>query len=76
LAKLFTEEEYEALVLSYIEGAGARGATEEEITRWVHWCEEIEVARVMVTLAIEGDVIPYYDETIEDYIFTKKGSLN
>lgn len=70
-----TEEERQHLLLAYIEGSGARGATKAELRDWLHYCEMAALNMTMIELIMIGEVLPYRNER-GDYIFTQKGSTN
>lgn len=53
---LFTDEEYQQIILSFLNSRGDEGADEEEIIQIVHWCEEIQVSKIMIDLVLKGFV--------------------
>jgi hypothetical protein len=43
----FSDEDRQRLILAYLEGAGAKGATRAEVSEFVRWCE---MAAVLFTI--------------------------
>jgi hypothetical protein len=71
---MFSDEERQRLILAYLEGAGAKGATRAEIGDFVRWCEMAAVLFTMIELVMLGEVLPFKDG--EGYRFTAKGVAN
>jgi hypothetical protein len=71
---MFSDEERQRLILAYLEGAGAKGATRAEIGDFVRWCEMAAVLFTMIELVMLGEVLPFKDG--EGYRFTAKGMVS
>jgi len=51
---LLTEEELDLAIISFLEGRGEGGATEEEIVRFVKWLEMARLNNSLVDLFFKG----------------------
>jgi hypothetical protein len=71
---MFSDEERQRLILAYLEGAGAKGATRAEVSEFVRWCEMAAVLFTMIELVMLGEVLPFKDG--EGYRFTAKGMVS
>jgi hypothetical protein len=71
---MFSDEERQRLILAYLEGAGAKGATRAEVAEFVRWCEMAAMHFTLIELVMLGEVLPFKDG--EGYRFTAKGELN
>lgn len=71
---MFSDEGRQRLILAYLEGAGAKGATRAEVSDFVRWCEMAAVLFTMIELVMLGEVLPFKDG--EGYRFTTKGTTN
>jgi hypothetical protein len=70
----FSDEDRQRLILAYLEGAGAKGATRAEVSEFVRWCEMAAVLFTMIELVMLGEVLPFKDG--EGYRFTVKGMVS
>jgi hypothetical protein len=70
----FSDEDRQRLILAYLEGAGAKGATRAEVSEFVRWCEMVAVLFTMIELVMLGEVLPFKDG--EGYRFTVKGMVS
>lgn len=69
---LFTDVEYEALILAFVTGTG--GATEEEIVKFVQWAEQAEINSELLAMVFDGTVFPCLKDG--ELAFTSKGVTN
>lgn len=53
-AILFTAEEYEQLILSFLDARGEDGAGEDEIIAFIKECEVIRAGETLIQLAFKG----------------------
>lgn len=72
---LFSDEEYQVLILALIEGQGARGATTQQIRDFLRWCREAVVNAALVDLIISGHTGVGINDKGE-YIFSTKGVIS
>ena len=50
---IFTEAEYQALILARCSGDGA---TKDDLAKWVEWCETVRVDNATVNAVLTGKV--------------------
>ena len=51
---LFTEDEYEAIILRFLVSRGEAGASEDEVMTVIRWCEQQRVGNTIVDLLLKG----------------------
>jgi hypothetical protein len=54
---LFTEDEYNQIILNFLKGRGEQGADEEEVLEIIRWAERVKVDETFLSLFMKGFIV-------------------